>query len=565
MAGKKLTVILCCCLTLALCSCAGQNATFEQEVEQTDRSCSYFYFLWGNQAEFNGDFEEALQAYEKALICDPSAAYVKEKLPTLLIKMGKFEEAAPWLYAAIAEQPENINYKLILANLLLQEDKTGEAIDLYHEILQLDPANESVSLQLGILYIHLKEFEKAEELLAELVRVNSYAYYPNLFLARVRKQLGETGKAAKGYEKALAINWSSDVAYELGHLYVNQKMYEDALRIFTTITDNDQEDERAALSRIQTLLDLELNDEALQGLRNTRLFTKDPDKIDLVISKVLLRQKQIAEARAILERLTRKSELSEPIYMLGLLDFQEENYQSSLNYLKRIGPESEEFEGAVYLLTRLYQRINEPDKAITLLREYTSNKETRSPLFYALLSSFYQEKDEISAAFGVMQEATDLYPENYQLFFEYGLLLERNGRQDEAVARMQRVLEIEPEHADALNFIGYVWADRNINLQQALGYILKAVELKPEDGYIIDSLGWVYYRLKDFTKAIHWLSRALELKPADPNIFDHLGDAYRAAGQDEKAMKAYESAFDLYEDKEKRDMVEKKINALQIK
>jgi len=127
---------------------------------------------------------------------------------------------------------------------------------------------------------------------------------------------------------------------------------------------------------------------------------------------------------------------------------------------------------------------------------------------------------------------------------------------------MQRVLELEPEHAEALNFIGYIWADKNINLNKALQYILKAVELKPEDGYIIDSLGWVYYRLKEYNKAVKWLKRSIELKPDDPNIYDHLGDAYRAIGQNEDALKAYKSALELYEDEQQQEEMENKINAI---
>jgi len=294
MVCNKLFSALSIFLLLILSSCAKPPSP-QTEAEQADLSCSYFYFLWGSHAEFNGDFAEAIEAYEKALICDPQAVYVKEKFPTLLLKMGELEKATAWLSAAIINYPDNINYKLLLANLYIQEDKTDAAIDLYLSILQKDPVNENVALQLAILYIHQKEYVKAENLLAKLVEAHPSSYYPTLFLARVHKQLNKVEQAIAGYEKALTFNWSSDIAYELGYLYVSQKMYEDGLRIFTTITENDQLDERAALSRIQTLLDLKLNKEAMQGLRNTRLFSKNPDKIDLVISKVRLRQDQIAE------------------------------------------------------------------------------------------------------------------------------------------------------------------------------------------------------------------------------------------------------------------------------
>ncbi len=561
MACNKLLSSLLIFLLLILTSCA-KPLSPQSEVEQADLSCSYFYFLWGTHAEFNGDFAEAIEAYEKALICDSEAVYVKEKLPTLLLKMGELEKATAWLSAAIVDYPDNINYKLLLANIYIQKENTDAAIDLYLSILQNEPINENVSLQLGILYIHQKEYVEAENLFTKLLGDDPSSYYPTLFLARVHKQLNKFKQSIAGYEKALTLNWSADIAYELGYLYVSQKMYEDGLRTFTTITENDQLDERAALSRIQTLLDLKLNDEALQGLRNTRLFSKNPDKIDLVISKVLLRQEQIAEARAILERLTRESDLSEPLYMLALLDFQKGNYQSSLKYLHPITPESAEFEEAVYLQTRIFQKTNEPKKAMAMLKKHIANPDTRSPLFYALLSSLYQELDNKESALVLMSTATDLYPDNSQLFFEYGILLEQSNRRAEAIVQMQQVLELEPDHADALNFIGYTWADQNINLDKALEFILKAVKLKPNNGYILDSLGWIYYRLNEFQKALKWLTKSLELKPDDPNIYDHLGDTYSALGQKDEALKAYHSAFEMYEDERKKKTVKTKMNEL---
>lgn len=561
MACDKFISSLFIFLLLGLGSCA-KPLPPQVEAEQADLSCSYFYFLWGSHAEFHGDFTEAIEAYEKALICDPEAVYVKEKLPTLLLKMGELEKATVWLSAAIVDYPNNNNYKLLLANLYIQQDKTDAAIDLYLNVLQKDPVNENVSLQLAILYIQQKDYIKAENLLEKVLETSPSSYYPTLFLARVHKHLERIEKAIAGYEKALVLNWSSDIAYELGYLYVNNEMYEDGLRIFTTITENDQLDERAALTRIQTLLDLKLNDEALQGLRNTRLFSKNPDKIDLVISKVLLRQEQIEEARAILERLTRESDLSEPLYMLALLDFQKENYQSSLNYLNPITPDSAEFEESVYLRTRIYQKINQPQKAMAMLEKYIADAQTRSPLFYALLSSLHQELDDRDSALALMDKATQLYPDNYQLCFEYGIMLEQSNRKAEAVVQMQKVLELDPENADALNFIGYTWADQNINLDKALEYILKAIKLKPNNGYILDSLGWVYYRLKEYDKALKWLNKSLKLKPDDPNIYDHLGDTYNALGLKDEALKAYQSAFDMYDDEVKKNSVKAKMDEL---
>lgn len=251
--------------------------------------------------------------------------------------------------------------------------------------------------------------------------------------------------------------------------------------------------------------------------------------------------------------------------MLALIAYQESAYDTALKHLSYINAESEEFEEAVYLQTRIYKRQEERDKAITLLRKYISIQESRSPLFYALLSSLYQENGENLSATTLMEVAIAIYPDNLQLFFEYGLLLEKNGMYEEAVAKMQRVLELQPDHAEALNFIGYTWADRNIHLDQALQYITKAAALKPDNGFIIDSLGWVYFRLGNLEKAAEQLERSLELEPNDPHIYEHLGDVRLAQQKQEEALQAYKKAYEMFLDEKKKTMIRGKIDALQIR
>lgn len=545
-----------------LSSCAHKQELKTIEEEQADLSCSYFYFLWGTHAEFNHHLPEALEAYEKALICDPDASYVQEKLPVLLLKLGKFKQASIWLTEAISKNPDNINFKLLLANLFLQKEQFDEAIELYTELLSQDPSNTGIHLRIAILHGHMNEYDKAETILLNILAKNNNAYFPRVALARIFRDNDKTKKAVAEYEQALSLNWSKDLAYEIGYLYIELKQFKDALRIYTTITANDPLDEKAALSRIQALLDLKQNSLALEELHTIKLLNGNPEKIDLIISKVLLRQNKVAEATEILKHLTVTSDLSEPHYMLGLLAFQAEEYPECLKHLSFITEESAEFEEAVFLQTRVSQKTGDFDSAITRLKELLANSHTRSPLFYALLSSMYQEKHDQISAIATMEAATTVFSENFQLLFEYGLLLEQNSMPNKALLQMQRVVEIEPDHADALNFIGYTWADNNINLDQALRYILKAFELKPRNGYIVDSLGWVYYRTGELDKAIKWLTLSIELEPEDPHIHDHLGDVYRTRGNRNKAVNSYQKAFELFDDKKKRSRVKKKINEL---
>jgi Flp pilus assembly protein TadD len=106
-------------------------------------------------------------------------------------------------------------------------------------------------------------------------------------------------------------------------------------------------------------------------------------------------------------------------------------------------------------------------------------------------------------------------------------------------------LEIKPDNAQALNYIGYTYADRGINLDEAEALIKQALQLKADDGYITDSLGWVYFKKGDFEKAVAELEKAQHLAPDDPVIAEHLGDAYAKRNANEKAIQMYERALKL--------------------
>jgi tetratricopeptide (TPR) repeat protein len=131
------------------------------------------------------------------------------------------------------------------------------------------------------------------------------------------------------------------------------------------------------------------------------------------------------------------------------------------------------------------------------------------------------------------------------------------------IVHLKRSIELNPDHADALNFLGYTYAEQGMNLDEALDLVKRAVELKPDNGYITDSLGWVYYRKGLYHEAIIQLERAASLVKEDPVILDHLGDAYFAASSKEKALEAWRQALQLQKlESGLRARIEEKIRKL---
>jgi Flp pilus assembly protein TadD len=127
---------------------------------------------------------------------------------------------------------------------------------------------------------------------------------------------------------------------------------------------------------------------------------------------------------------------------------------------------------------------------------------------------------------------------------------------------MEEVLKREPKHARALNYVGYTWAEEGRNLEEAKAYIEQAVVLLPKDGFVRDSMGWVYYQLGDFPAAVRELELAVKLSPDDSTIYEHLGDAYLKNNDPSQARKAYGKALELHEEEEKKAAVRRKLEAL---
>ena len=150
-------------------------------------------------------------------------------------------------------------------------------------------------------------------------------------------------------------------------------------------------------------------------------------------------------------------------------------------------------------------------------------------------------------------------PKHWTYYYSRGTSYERLKKWPLAEADLQQALQLSPDQAMVLNYLGYSWIDQNRNLKQGLALIEKAVKQKPDDGYIVDSLGWAYFRLGNFKEAVKHLERAVELRPEDPMLNDHLGDAYWRVGREREARFQWDQALTLKPEPEDAEKIKKKL------
>lgn len=171
---------------------------------------------------------------------------------------------------------------------------------------------------------------------------------------------------------------------------------------------------------------------------------------------------------------------------------------------------------------------------------------------YLALGGVYSSKDDFRSAANLYDKAAEVLKTptaaNWNIFYQRGIAYERLKEWPKAEPNFRKALELQPDQPQVLNYLGYSWVDQNTNLKEALAMIQKAVDLRPSDGYIVDSLGWAYFRLGRFEDAVREMERAVALKPEDPVLNDHLGDAYWRVGRKLEATYQWAQARDLKPD-----------------
>ncbi|HLA20039.1 MAG TPA: tetratricopeptide repeat protein, partial [Pseudolabrys sp.] len=150
---------------------------------------------------------------------------------------------------------------------------------------------------------------------------------------------------------------------------------------------------------------------------------------------------------------------------------------------------------------------------------------------------------------------------NWVIFYFRGICYERSKQWPKAEADLKKALALFPDQPHVLNYLGYSWIDQGANLDEGMDMIKRAVQQRPDDGYIVDSLGWAYYRIANYEEAVKNLERAIELKPEDPTINDHLGDAYWRIGRVLEAKFQWAHARDLKPDPEELPKIEEKLKS----
>lgn len=237
-------------------------------------------------------------------------------------------------------------------------------------------------------------------------------------------------------------------------------------------------------------------------------------------------------------------------------------YEEAIEIYERI-PDGTRLQSAIDIRKGLnLNSLDRVDEAEALL-ERVSNENPKNIKALEALGNIMRSRKRYEEAAGyytrVINSLGDPDASDWVHFYSRGTCYERLKKWPEAEEDLQQAVKLNPDQPLALNYLGYSWIDQNRNLQEGLKLIEKAVALKPDDGYIVDSLGWAHYQIGNYSRAVGLLEQAVELRPEDPVLNDHLGDAYWRVGRHREARFQWDQAVSLNPEPEDLVQLQKKL------
>jgi tetratricopeptide (TPR) repeat protein len=230
-------------------------------------------------------------------------------------------------------------------------------------------------------------------------------------------------------------------------------------------------------------------------------------------------------------------------FNLGRSALEQKDDARALMWYDKIGP-GEQFLPARLAAANIIARSQGVNKAITMLDEVDGLTNEQQSLVIQTEAALLNQDKRYKDAFDLLEKAVQSFPNNSNLMYDYALTAERVGKFELMEDQLYKIIKMKPDSAAAYNALGYSYADRNIKLIEAKNLIETAVKLAPDDHYILDSLGWVYFRLGDLNHASERLQQAYAIQQ-DPEIAAHLAEVLWKQGQQEEARRILEQAAQL--------------------
>lgn len=450
---------------------------------------SYYYFVVSQLKTLEESQAEAFDFLLKAIKQDRDSSYLVTQKAYFEAARNNLDVAGRDASRALKTDPGNTEAMLLLGKIHSSRREYEKSIELFKKVVQIDPAN-----------------EEAYNLLArDLLVTDNQA----LALSTLRQCLVQNPE-------------SIACLYYLGSIHFEKKEYDQTLSYFTRIADFNPEQTKI----LETIGEIYVKKNEFRKALDIfkQISQQNPESLSSQI-RVGLLYYQLNETDAAIREflnINEKFPASDRVnYFLGLLFLEKKQYDRAYPFFDLVPPGSAMFREALNRQFMILKETGQIAKAAELIDKRFPSKNLIE--YYNLKSTLVMLQQDYKGAVSILSQGLGRFKNDERLLFQRALANEKLGAWDRAKKDLLTLITLYPDSAEPYNFLGYTMAERGEDLEQALKFLQRAHEIKPNEGHILDSLAWVYFKLGRIDESRPLLERAVKLQPDEPTILEHMG------------------------------------------
>ncbi len=526
-----------------------QPISFKKNIDETwshetRQFYAGYYFLLGEFLSLERNSKDSEPMLSLANELDPNE-FLALKLVSAKISSAKVDEAGQELQKLILLYPRSAKFHYLYGSLLFRAGDSDAASIELEKAISLEPTDEAAYLQLTGLYQQQNRSDMAIQVCRRLTRHNPRSVVAWLALARLLFEDARIIEALEPAARAYQINSTNAETVLLYALLLEQvNRRSEAIKLYDELfSDNPSIEDllTKTVALYKTFGDLEE-----VSTRLTMISEHAGGRslgIEIQRALVLWELGKNQDALSVLLNLRKNYADSEQTLYLAALGFEKiGDLSNALSLYASVEENSKFYLPAMFQTLRILEGQKRFLEAYQTLHRVTKSRYVVSEIF-ALGANLYMHENRVDDAIALLKEGYAKFPDQIQLLFLVGVFQERVGRVDACVQTMKDVIHAQPNYSSALNYLGYIWAERGIHLDEAKILIERALSLKPDDGFYMDSLGWVHFQKKEYEKALEILKRASQIEAEEAVIVEHIGDVYLGMGRVDDAAKQFEEAL----------------------
>jgi tetratricopeptide (TPR) repeat protein len=513
---------------------------------------------------------------------------------------AKVEEALAHLQTAYRLDPNDIVTGMAVAQIYLSTQRNAEAEKVLATLLERVPDQRAVNFTYAQVLTKLGRGDESRKYLERAVEVDPTFGNAIMQLLDIYQKSNEFERAAELLQPLIGEDPTNlDLQRQQALFYLRAQQAEKARAAFKSLVDADPKDSRSLYYLAEALNDLERYEEADKIYR--QLLEKTPDDADLLASFGLsqIGQKKLDDAQKTFETLLKVAEVPDNLKVLArtqlayialqrgqfaaaveaarpLFIFNDRVNAQAVNIALEAMRKQKRYSDGIALLQPLVDKFAADPyvnaRYIEMLARAGEKERARvaasTQMKFGVKNTIaaaeaFVQAEQFDNALGVLRDALRGKPDEIELQFELGSVSERAGDKAGAEKAFLGLLAKHPDHAQTLNYLGYMWAESGTNLERAQEMLTRALNQEPRNGAFVDSLGWIYFRQGKLDLAEKYLTDATQLLPRDATIKEHLGDVFAKRGDTNRALTMYRAAVTLDPDAKDAEKLRSKIAELE--